>query len=288
MPPVGDRLAVAPSELVPHPRRQRLGREDQRPDRGDHPAPVRQLGGVALGRLDDDVRADVAVRRPDQVRLDRRGRRPLVQPGTEPLGDMGETANEARRLHGGAVRSELRTVDAGCPDPRRRLGRVEPQRVRAAGGAVVLDLLSHPLDLRAAARQCQRAALRVVRVDVVLAAPGADRVDLALQRAAKGECGVAPVFVRHPRPRRGEQRRTPAAVASGRAPSGDLPLDHDDTETWLVPQQVVRRPEPGEARADDGHVALGRTGQRRAGGQVVAAGLQPHRRQRRHRQRAST
>jgi hypothetical protein len=46
----------------------------------------------------------------------------------------------------------------------------------------------------------------------------------------------------------------PATVASGGAEAGELLLEYGDPEVGLSRLQVVRRPQPGEAAADDGDI----------------------------------
>ena len=52
---------------------------------------------------------------------------------------------------------------------------------------------------------------------------------------------------------------------------GEVRLDDDDAQRRVEPAQVVRRPEPGVARADDAHIGVHIAGQRRPRRQVVAA-----------------
>ncbi len=58
-------------------------------------------------------------------------------------------------------------------------------------------------------------------------------------------------------------RRTPTAIASRRAESGNLFFYHGNPQRRLVKQQVIRRPQPGIARTKNGDIHFGRPGELR-------------------------
>ena len=75
---VADRLAIAPTDVVPERRRQRLGRDDERVDRDEASFRSGKLRRVALGRTHDDVGAHGAALGHDATGLDRADARRLV------------------------------------------------------------------------------------------------------------------------------------------------------------------------------------------------------------------
>ena len=169
------------------------------------------------------------------------------------LDDVGEAAHQLRRLHRRAVRRVRRAEDVGRVEParaprRRRAGRGRGRTRRASA-------TSSRARSSCGARACEhdRAADRDVGVDA-LACRDVDaprRPCRASRRTARsrrrGRTRAASVAMPT-----GIQRRAPAAVAPGRAEAGDLGLDaRRCAGVGSSSVQVVRRPEPGVAGADD-------------------------------------
>ena len=145
-------------------------------------------------------------------------------------------------------------------------GAEQPQVVLAAAPpAGVVHLAPGSGQLRAGAGQHHGAALGVVGVDPLggHARPTSSTVSRIAACWASAPSRSASVATAVERGR--EQRRAPAAVASGGAEAGHLRLEHDDPQRRVGRGQVVRRPEPGEARADDRDVGVAVAGQRWSG-----------------------
>ncbi len=183
----------------------------------------------------------------------------------EPLDGNGKAPGEAGRVHGSGVGSEQASADASGVDDGRRLARRE-QRVAVAHAVALVNSVAtpEPAQLWLVRREVDGTALGESAVDPLALYDGADLVDGVMH---------FPGPSRPPRPvggafeggqRRGLVADAPAAVAARCSEAGDLPLDHHHAEVRVGAQQVVGRPQPGEARADDGHVGVGIARQRRA------------------------
>ena len=91
--------------------------------------------------------------------------------------------------------------------------------------------------------------------------PGDRRVERPLLRDRRPAVAAPDVLLAAA----GDAVGQPAAVAPRGAVPGEPRLQHDDPQVRPRALQVVGRPQPGVAGADDAHVGVGRAGQRRAG-----------------------
>ena len=159
----------------------------------------------------------------------------------------------ARRRGHGLLVAILEPVDAEAP----RLGDI-------GFGAPTLHLV---------AGEHERAAAFEVAVDALARRDPADLVDGVDHGASHRDGGVeaVPTFERTRRLR--EQRRAPSAVPARRAEPGDIALEHRDRERRVGARQLVRRPQRGEAAADEGDIEPGVRRQRVARPQVVESAL---------------
>ena len=204
----------------------------------------------------------------------------------------------------------------GCPrgsrHPAARAAAASPQTSRAGStSAVPVGLVQAAevrrrvddrarLRRRPAARSCSPSrAARAVQLAQVLELP---RLDGDGQLAGAPEAAVDPVPRRRsPRSRRGsprpsaaapasppasapcpfaepvrEARRAEAAVAPGRRPAEPRALEQDDATPGVCLGGQQRRPQPGQAAADDGEVDREVAGERRPGLRPVRC-VQPER-----------
>ena len=104
---------------------QRLGADHQRVDRDERALVAGQLGRERLRGSHDDVGAHVAGRGRRDVRLEAGDRGALVDGHPQPLHDVRETAGEAGRVDGGAVRRVAGAEAPGHLDARAHLGGAE-------------------------------------------------------------------------------------------------------------------------------------------------------------------
>ena len=81
-------------------------------------------------------------------------------------------------------------------------------------------------------------------------------VDGLVQRLLPGHHAVAAVLLRHPVAVTGHQPGQPAAVATGRAEAGEPGFQDGDAQRRVGALEVVRRPQPGVAGADDADVGV--------------------------------
>ena len=141
---------------------------------------------------------------------------------------------------GRAARSRSRPT-RGPPRPR--------PRSRSSWAALVATLSSPPLtastSMPSAARDPQHL------------------VDGVVHRVLQGDDAVAAVGRGVPAPGAGQRRGQPAAVAPARAVAAEPRLEQDDAQGGVGLLEVVRRPEAGEAAADDADVGVPVAGQGR-------------------------
>ena len=131
--------------------------------------------------------AHVAALGDDPAGFDRVHRRAFVDVRALPAHHVGEAEREARGLHGRAVTEVQRAVIRRHRETRARLLLRQPAVVVFVE-ARAIQLFEVALQIRHLernGRDIQRAALRVVRVDVLRLADAADFVDGIEQRARK-------------------------------------------------------------------------------------------------------
>ena len=131
-----------------------------------------------------------------------------------------------------------------------------------------VTLVGQPRRLRGVARDVKCPALDDPRVDALAACDVDDLVDGVVEGLLPRQHAVAAVQLRHPVAITGHQPRQPAAVATRRAEPGEARLQHDDAQRGVGALEVVGRPQPGVAGADDAHIGVTVTRQRRTGGRV--------------------
>ena len=202
-----------------------------------------------------------------------------THPGT--LHGFGQPAHQKGGLDPRAVRRPAAAEGAGDPHPRGEFAGIEEHRVGIATGlaASARHLAAQPLELRRRAGDAEPPPLDEVGVD-------------ALSRRDPGDLGygvahreVQLLDARPVAPRRaGEQSADPAAVAARRPEPAELRLEHDDAKLRRCRGEVVRRPQPGVAAADDADVGCRPAAQpraallrRRAGRPVATTRTRPRR-----------
>ena len=190
-------------------------------------------------------------------------RRHLVDVDAEPLDGIGQSPHQLGRLHPRAVRVVVGRHHAV------ELNALCCFSFRQRGDAVDLpaelfvDFGGQPRRLSAVACHVQCSALDDARVDAFAPGDVDDLVDGVVEGLLPGQHAVAAVQLRHPVAVSGHQPGQPAAVAARRAEPGEPRLQHDDAQRRVGPLQVVGRPQPGVAGADDAHVGVAVAGQRR-------------------------
>ena len=283
---VAERLAPGQADLLPHRLGQRLGGDHQRVDRHHVALVPGQARRVALGGAHDHVGAHRAVRRLAAPGRDRGDGGPFEHPHTAALHSTCQAAHQPRRVQRSAVGRVRRAHGAAGPHDRLGPGPVEQAQVvvTAAPGAGVLDLGAGPGQLRGAAGQVDGAALGELGVDALRCRRPGDLVDAGPHRGVLGQGRRPPVpaSVGAVQPcqgveRGGEERRAPAAVAPRRAVAGDLGLQHRDPQGRVGLGEVVRRPQPRQAGAHEGHVDVEVAAQRGPRRPVVAGRGVPQR-----------
>ncbi len=279
VPLVGERRARRHADLVPERLGQRLRGEHQRVDGDDVALEAGQLGGVALGGADAERRPHRAVPRPDDAGLDRRDLGALVDRDPEPLDDLREATREPGRVDRRRVRREGRAQHLGGAHGRLGLRGRQPAVVvlaeapRARVGDLGLGALASCTGVRA--------SVVVPPLAQWTSSPSAATTEPTSSTVANIARCMATAASRAGllgdlAPRGGEQRRAPATVAPGGAETGDLALEDDDAQGRVGLGQVVRRPEPGVARADDDDVGLAVPGQGGRCGPTSSSGRVAH------------
>jgi hypothetical protein len=202
------------------------------------------------------LRPHPAARRVDDERaraLEPRHRRALEHRDAALACDSHEATREERRLHGRRGGLE----DAA--DVHRRAA--APRELAGLDGgegtlAMALDRRNRALpraELGAVRRGPQPAVSSEVGIDAMLVAERADLADRGGRRAREPQRvhrAADPLEADEVVP----DAHREAAVATARAGAADLGLDEDDLERGLAPLERQRRPQPGEAAADDAHV----------------------------------
>ena len=259
---------------------QRLGGDHQGVDRHDRPPVTRQPRGVALGGAHDDVGADRAVVGVDRARLDREDAGALVDPAAAPLDRTGEPAHEPERVDGRAVGGVRRPEGVGDRARWSRVSAGSSSRSRPRRGPT--PGVRRPRRGRAAAAPRVRATMTVPPLAQWASMPSAssDPPDLVDARRASRRAGPA----RPPAPTPGAGQPVGGIGKSAEhqpplRPEAPKPaVSASSTTTRSVGsarEQVVGGPEPGEAGADDGDVAVGVRRQRRPRGTVCRRAVPP-------------
>ncbi len=275
----GDELAVAPADLLPQLRRERLGQDDQGVERDHRPPQLRQLGQVRLAGEDQCLGPDLAVGGQEagvaaRLPVDHRrlfpDRRPFALDGA------GEAADHPAGVDRRAVRHVDRALHVGDVDPAARLVGVEELVVLPEAERHHLVVAGdHRGELVLAAGEAEDAPLLPLGVDLLLLEHAVDLADGLVHGAGDGAGGLRAVLVADRAERDREAGVAPAAVAAGRAEAGNLSLEDADLERGVALQQVVGGPEAGEPGPQHGDVDVGRAVEPRPRREVVAAGLEP-------------
>ena len=268
---------VPQPDLVPDLVGERLGRGHEGVDRSEASAAARHRGGVALGGEDDVLRADGPVGGDDvtAVHVGRGGL--LVDRHASTLDGPGEPTDESGGVDRRAVRGPRaadRAVDRG---DLLDLGRAEqPVVVRPEPpGRMVGQLHADPLQLGRVPGDGQGAALVEVAVDPLGCGHPAHLGDGLDEEPLQADGSLTAAVHGHPPQRRGEERGAPAAVASGGPVAGDLLVDDHDPKARVGDGEVVGRPQPGVAGADDRDIDVGVAGEGRPRGEVFVERVVP-------------
>ncbi|MCY1514665.1 hypothetical protein D9M68_492140 [compost metagenome] len=244
---------------------QRFGGDQQALHRQLVLAERRQAGGIALDGRHHPVGLELALGGGDQARLPSGGGTLLEQLHAHALNCPCQAAHQLRRLDGGAVRRMDAAERIGHAQLAVQFARGEPAVVGIgqAFGMEVVQLRTQALLLFGVARGAiEDAGLAVVAVDAFALQHLGHFVGDAVQEV---EGGLALL---------GRQRRQgavlaqqvahqPAAIAAAGAEAGEAGLDDRDLQLRGLALEVVGRPQPGVAGADDRHIHLQRAGQRR-------------------------
>ena len=247
---VREGLAVLDADRPPYGFGQGLGRDHERVQRQHASAGGSQRRAVALGGDHQPVAAHRAGGGDNGVRreVDHLGTFEDAHPS--PLERSCESAHEFRGMDAGAVRIERRTERTG-----RRLGPEQVERVDPERGRL-RDLGASGRELHGGAREGEGAALDVVDVESGGCRGTPHLVHGRDHRPPHRDRGIPTVLAFERRSRSGEERAHPAAVAPGRAESGDLLLEHHDGQRRVAFQEVPRRPQSGESAADDRDIGI--------------------------------
>ena len=275
---VAEHLVAAPADLVPEGVGERLGADHQRVDRHHRALVAGELGRERFGGTHDDRGAHVAEDGRRDVRLDTGDGGALEDGHPQALDDVGESAGQAGRVDGGAVRREACAEAPGHLDALAHVGGAEHDVVVLAEPplALVLDRLAQPEELNGRGREVELAAEPEPRVDALRFHDARDLVHRLVQGALLVDHGLAAMGLLRRRPRAGKGRVTPAAVAAGGAEAGGLALEDGDAQMGIGLLEIVGRPETREAGADDGHIDVGGPGERRTRDQLAGDAVEPH------------
>ena len=151
-------------------------------------------------------------------------RRAFVDVGALPAHDVGETEHEPRRMHRSAVTEIQRAVVRRHRHARARFVLRQPPVVRFVE-ARAIQVFEVPFEVRHLewnGRDVERAAFRVVRVDVLGLAHAADFVDRIEQRARERDAAAARRRIVEQRFDALRHSNAPSAVASARAETDAL------------------------------------------------------------------
>ena len=221
---------------------------------------------VGLGRQHDDVGAHRAAARDEPARLDDLDRGVRVQRHARVDDGAGEGVDEAQRVQRRAVRRERprRACRAGG---RRRRARRRPSsggaRPRTRTPALRRSSPWHASALGRAAGVRDGAAAVPAGVVGRGRREATDLVDGGVHRPLGVDGRRPPVRRGVPVQARRQQRRAPAAVAAARAEPDVVTFEDRDAQRRIRRRQRERGPQPGEAAADDRHVDVGVTAERR-------------------------
>ena len=180
-------------------------------------------------------------------------------------------------MHARDMRREGRRARARYAHALGQLARVELAQVLLAQPQPALagDFLAQAARLRGIERDAEVPAPYEVSVQPMIGEKARDLIHGGEHLALQPVQGLVPsgTFI-HARGAR-EGARHPAAVARRGAEAGALALEHDDVQRGLRALEVVGRPQARVASADDRHVGLRRSLQRRAQRRRAAERLPP-------------
>jgi hypothetical protein len=247
-PPPADRLALIGCQWIGD-QGIVVDRHERRAEAIDPPG-VRRRGDDHVRRTDDR-----AVRRGERdatgATLEPRDPRVLVQANAALPRDPGDPATQLGRVHENVTAGW--SVEPGMPQRRMdlRLGclAIEELHVLAVLGGFV-DPCPELVDLVGSIGEGERARLLEIAVDAVLAREGDEALEVldALPFERLELVGEVADAIREPMREAGLAE--PAVAPAGTEPDG-LHLQDGDPERRVRVGQRDRRPEPGEARADD-------------------------------------
>ena len=267
MPVVGEGLAASQPDPFPRRRGQRGRGDDEGVDRRHVAAMTGEPTGVPLGRSHHGSRRNAPRRRVHAPGLE--GRRPGVLVDRDPARSerVGQPPGQPERVDGRTVRREgrpqrprgVQQLAASVASSSRNSSASMPQ-LRAC-----CELPTGPGELGARPEERHGATASDVGVDPQRGGRHDHLVDRAPHRGVLGQRGL-PSGERGERVEGGgEERRAPAAVATGRAVPHGLGLDQCDPQGGVGLGEVVSRPQSGEPGADDSDVDRGVPGERGPG-----------------------
>ena len=217
--------------------------------------PARSAVNPSRARRTYDART-VPCRGHGPGRLDPGHLRALVDGDAHGLDDVGEPPHQPGRVDAGRVRAPQRDAGAGDADAPVQLLLVQGHEVRRSP-ALVRQLRpprQQPTLLGGVGGDVQDTVLDDVGLDALLRGDVDDLVHRRehLPLHADGRTPAVRGGVAAGLP--GQLGGEPAAVATRGAEAGELLLQDRDAQVRLVTLEVVRRPQRGQAAADEGHV----------------------------------
>ena len=267
---VGDALAAGPTDLLQQVG-DRLGEDDVRG--GDAEAVAQGAAPGLDGGADRQHRRAAPAPQPPGVQAStpagpsRSARTGVDSKSSTPrrAQALAQAQDQARRLH----RRRVRVEGAGTEGRRGAAGRdlVRVQRPHRIGRAQLLDRPPAPAPRRR--RGPRRSRPGGSRRDGTRRRPPRSRRTRQSRRRRRSAARATASAASSPQRLRMRRQREPhhvaeAAVASTRAASAGVRLEHDDPSVRLQPLHVPGRPEAGEATADNDHVGVAVAVQRQA------------------------
>jgi hypothetical protein len=183
----------------------------------------------------------------------------LVDAHPASFDNLGQTAHQPGRIEGGAVGGVGAAEHVGGSHHGRRLDGREQTHIVLGHPAVAGSghLVAGPLQLHVRPSQNHGSAPGEVTPDVLGADHPFHLVHGGLHGPSHGRPGPGAAQVVEAIGRTGKEGGAPAPVASGRTETDDVPLDDADAQGGVGLDQVVGRPQTGQAPTHDGHVEVG-------------------------------
>lgn len=231
------------------------GGHHERVQRGDVATVCAELRCERFGGANDSRRRDGSARGPDQAVVDPCHSGVFVDRRTETLDGHCQSANQAIGLHQGAMLGIDASEHRCRVDPLLRLVRPEkpPLSSRApCPGAGERRTCARQLGL--VARERDESVTCIVTFDVFGGDNSADLGNGVVHRALQTQRRLVIVHLGDVGKRDREDRRRPSTVAPRCAEARVFAFQHNYFERQIRLEQVVGRPQAGEARTDDRHV----------------------------------